>query len=59
MGVEQFMKSRPTRACELKYIGGKLIIEEGASRPTRACELKFKKPIFFSKGKFVTPYTGV
>ena len=38
----QYLGSRPTRACELKFSQNRNNALTIASRPTRACELKFK-----------------
>ena len=51
--------SRPTRACELKYEKGFLIVKFQLSRPTRACELKYEKGFLIVKFQFVTPHAGV
>ena len=51
--------SRPTRACELKFLWTENESETHGSRPTRACELKLEVMQTMTDLNIVTPHAGV
>ena len=55
----RFFRSRPTRACELKFPYFLAIATKETSRPTRACELKYEPGQVRKYNYTVTPHAGV